>query len=222
MIRVERPQDLVPMRVTGVRVHPATQQHVVILETEDGATSLPIWIGPPEATGIAVHLEGQPTERPLTHDLMASLCGAAELRVESVAIWRSPESPMVFLAAIEVDAVGRHQLLDARPSDAINLALRTGAGIAVSAETLARAGVPAAEVTTGPPQAGRTVDVVTEDGESLGSAALYVDPAVGNQAQLFRAFEVTTIEASDTVRVRELAELKRIAVFPRAPQRPRH
>lgn len=217
IMQVERPVDLQPVQLEGVRVHQPTGQHVVLLASETHQVA--IWIGPSEATGIALWLDGQRPERPMTFDLLAALCSTAQLDVRDVAVWQSPNNPQIFLAAIAVEGDGRAQMVDARPSDAINLALRVGAPIFVSRATLERAGRPKSEADVQPPTPPHHVRVVTEDGEHLGEATAFVEPGPGFVAHVFRSFEVTGLRP-DEVRVRELADLKRLAVYPRPKPTP--
>ena len=68
--------DRVAMEVVGVRVELPTNTPILLLRERDGTRYLPIWIGTPEATAIALALEGIETSRPLTHDLMKTLLDA--------------------------------------------------------------------------------------------------------------------------------------------------
>jgi len=111
------------------------EQTVVLLRERDGDRRLPIWIGAPEAAALAFRLHGDAPPRPLTSDLMAELVRALGGRVEHVTVTRLEEK--VFYARVAVDG----QELDARPSDAINLAVRTGAPIQVEAAVLEEASV---------------------------------------------------------------------------------
>jgi RNA polymerase sigma factor (sigma-70 family) len=101
--------------------------HVMVLAERDGPRELPIWVGPAEATALAVSLEALETPRPLTYQLAASLVEAAGSRVTEVRISRLADS--VFYAVIVVDGPAGPQEVDARPSDAVNLAVVTGTPI---------------------------------------------------------------------------------------------
>jgi RNA polymerase sigma factor (sigma-70 family) len=103
--------------------------HVMVLAERDGPRELPIWVGPAEATALAVSLEALETPRPLTYQLAASLVEAAGSRVTEVRISRLADS--VFYAVIAVDGPAGPQEVDARPSDAVNLAVVTGTPIRV-------------------------------------------------------------------------------------------
>jgi RNA polymerase sigma factor (sigma-70 family) len=104
--------------------------HVLVLAEQDGTRQLPIWVGPAEATALALSLEAQEMPRPLTYQMAARLVEAAGSRVTEVKINRLAES--IFYAVIAVDGPAGPQEFDARPSDAINLAVVTGAAIRVN------------------------------------------------------------------------------------------
>ena len=110
-------------------------QRIVVLREKDGERVLPIWIGAGEGNALAVRLRDTATPRPLTADLMTELVRVLGGRVERVAITRLDKN--TFYASITVDG----QELDARPSDAINLAVRTAAPILVAPEVLDAAAI---------------------------------------------------------------------------------
>lgn len=76
--------DQVPMEIIGVRVELPTNTPILLLRERDGSRYLPIWIGTPEATAIALALEGVETARPLTHDLLRTVVEALGADVEQV------------------------------------------------------------------------------------------------------------------------------------------
>ncbi len=114
-----------------VKVHSLGQdrskQPVVLLREVVGTRLLPIWIGHAEAGSIAMHMAGQEPGRPLTHDLMADVVKRLTGRVERVAI--THVSNNTFYAELTLYQDGEVIRVDARPSDAIALAIRTGAPI---------------------------------------------------------------------------------------------
>lgn len=123
-------------RFTDAETDPA--KHVVVLQEQGGDRQLPIWVGPGEAEAIALALESVETPRPMTYQLMARLLGAAGVEVREVRITELTDR--VYYAAIEVDAAGETRQVDARPSDAINLALQTEAPIRVTEAVLEAGG----------------------------------------------------------------------------------
>jgi len=102
---------------------------VVILRELQGARVLPIWIGPGEARAIATQLVEKPHPRPLTHDLACGIVVGLGAKLTKVIVNRMEES--TYYAELVVEREGEVILLDARPSDSIALALRSGATIFV-------------------------------------------------------------------------------------------
>jgi RNA polymerase sigma factor (sigma-70 family) len=117
---------------------------IVLLREQGGDRVLPIWIGAAEGDALALQLTGGTMPRPLTADLMASLLEASGARVERVAI--SSLRDKTFYAVITLSAGGRTSEIDARPSDALNLATRVGAPVYVDPEILESSGMRADEV----------------------------------------------------------------------------
>lgn len=113
---------------------PARRSHVMVLAEHSGPRRLPIWIGPPEAIALALNLESQETPRPQTYQMARSLLEASGALVAEVRITRLTEE--TFYAAIIIDGPAGRQEVDARPSDAVNLALATGAPIRVDSALL--------------------------------------------------------------------------------------
>ncbi len=118
---------LVEMVVESVRVHMLSSRHVVILKEVDRDRYLPIWIGPWEASAIAMKLQGLTPERPLTHDLFATTLDELGARIDRVVI--SELADETFHARIMLQRDGRTIEVDARPSDALALAVRSGVRI---------------------------------------------------------------------------------------------
>jgi bifunctional DNase/RNase len=130
---------LIEMSVESVRVHMLSTQHVVILRELERDRYLPIWIGPWEASAIAMKLQGQAPERPLTHDLFATVLDALGASVREVIIADLADD--TFHARVMLEAGGRTIEIDSRPSDALALAVRTGARIFAAEAVLEWAGV---------------------------------------------------------------------------------
>jgi len=135
---------MIEVRVFAVALDTAGQ-HVVLLkpvvEHPDGELVVPIWIGPQEATSILIATQGQEVPRPLSHDLMKSLLDALGARVEQVEVTRIDGG--TFYAEITLVTPAGRQTVDARPSDAIALAVRARATIGVADEVVLEAGIPA-------------------------------------------------------------------------------
>ena len=127
------------MVVESVRVHMMSSQHVVILRDTGHDRYLPIWIGPWEANAIAMRLQGVTPERPMTHDLFSQTLAECGVTVERIIV--SDLSDDTFRARLLLQIDGRHVDLDARPSDAIALAVRTGVPIFATDSVLDKAGV---------------------------------------------------------------------------------
>jgi bifunctional DNase/RNase len=119
---------MVEMHLAAVRVELPTNTPVVLLqETEGARRTLPIFIGPFEASAIAEALQGVQRPRPMTHDLMRDLLNAAGLVVERVVITDLREG--TFYAEIQLRQGDRTLSVSSRPSDAMALAARTGTPI---------------------------------------------------------------------------------------------
>ena len=123
------------VEVVGVRVEMPSNAPIVLVRPITGGALLPIWIGPNEAAAIAMAQQGVAAPRPLTHDLFIATLLQLGTPLLSVRITRLEEG--VFFAEL----VFAEQAVDARPSDAIALALRAGVPILLSDEVLAEAGV---------------------------------------------------------------------------------
>jgi hypothetical protein len=130
---------LVEMFVESVRLHMLSNRHVVILKEPDRERYLPIWIGSWEASAIAMRLQGLVPERPLTHDLFATALAELGVRIQGVVITELADE--TFHARLILERDGLTTDLDARPSDALALAVRTEAPIRVAEAVLARAGL---------------------------------------------------------------------------------
>jgi bifunctional DNase/RNase len=125
-------QTMVEVRVGGLRLDENAQSPVVILQEAGGERRLPIWIGQPEAGAIAMELAGKKFERPLTHDLMKLIIEGLKASLERVAITELRTN--TFYAKIVFRRDNEVLSIDARPSDSIALALRTGSPIFVAEE----------------------------------------------------------------------------------------
>jgi bifunctional DNase/RNase len=134
---------MVEMRVAGIALDAASRSPIVLLRDPSGRRQVPIWIDQAQAQNIMAGLSEQPPPRPLSHDLMAQLLEAGGLSLERVIIHTIEDS--TFRAVLKLshgDGDGDTVELDARPSDAIALALRTGSGIWMLEEVVADASIP--------------------------------------------------------------------------------
>jgi RNA polymerase sigma factor (sigma-70 family) len=118
----------------GQGQEPGQRENVMILHERGGARRLPIWIGSAEATALALVLESVETPRPPTYKLAIGLTEAAGARIEEVRITRLLGE--LFYACVLVQGPGGPREVDARPSDAVTLALATGAQIRVDSRLL--------------------------------------------------------------------------------------
>ncbi len=134
---------MVQVRVAGVALD-ASGQHVLLLKPLDQMPGdglvLPIWIGQLEATSILVAVENADVPRPLAHDLMRLMLTALDASATRVEVTRIDDG--AFYAEVTLTTPLGDRIVDARPSDAIALAARTGAAMWVADEVLAEAGVP--------------------------------------------------------------------------------
>jgi uncharacterized protein len=122
-----------------VRLQLPTNQPVVLLRETAGTRFLPIWIGPVEATAIAYAVEGLVPLRPLTHDLLKSVTESLGGTVSKVVVTELRDA--VFHADLVLNQEGREVHVSARPSDAIALAVRSGAPLFAASEVIEDAGV---------------------------------------------------------------------------------
>jgi uncharacterized protein len=129
--------QLVPMSIKGLMLDPVSNSPIVVLKDENEKFFLPIWVGIFEANAIALQLESISTPRPMTHDLLRNMIAELDARVTRIVINDLRDS--TFFAQIALMTGGRTLELDARPSDAIALALRTEAPIFVAQSVLEQA-----------------------------------------------------------------------------------
>jgi bifunctional DNase/RNase len=127
--------DLRAVVVEGVRINPGGEPVVSLLETGGDLRRLTIWIGQDQAQSIHVALSRIELPRPNTHDLMVGMLGGLKRELARVAITELRDS--TYYAVLDVRGEGGAVQIDARPSDAIALAVRTGASIFVDDRVLA-------------------------------------------------------------------------------------
>lgn len=123
---------LLEAKLEGLALDMTTNTPVVILAPTDYDKVLPIWIGFAEAWAIAMELSGVGPQRPLTHDLLKLVIETLDAKVDRIEITKLKEQ--TFYAVIHVTSNGKDLQIDARPSDSIALALKTGASLWVNEE----------------------------------------------------------------------------------------
>ena len=119
----------IEMTIKGLMVDPITNTPIVILKDKEGDRVLPIWVGIFEANAIALQIENIATPRPMTHDLLRNVIHDLKATVQKVVVCDLQEN--TFYAMIHLTLNGDTLAIDARPSDAIALALRTRSPIFV-------------------------------------------------------------------------------------------
>ncbi len=157
--------DMVEVVIDSIRVSLMSQQRIVILREADAERYLAIWIGPYEAESITIALQDVEVARPLTHDLLRNVfrsLNATVLRVEVVALRDD-----VYYGNIVAEVNGHRLDIDARPSDALALAVRANVPILVSQEVMEMAGII--------PDEDITADEAAEDMESLGASEVELE-----------------------------------------------
>ena len=127
------------MDLVGVRIELPTNVPILLLREGDGNRYLPIWIGPNEATAIALALQGVEPQRPMTHDLLKIVVEALDAEVLTVDVTELVDG--TFFANLVLKRAGDEVSVSSRPSDAIALAARTAAPIFADRALLEVAGV---------------------------------------------------------------------------------
>ena len=159
----------------------------LVLGEKDGHRRLPIIIGGFEAQAIALEIENIKPNRPMTHDLMLSIMQQFELELEEVLITNLKEG--VFFSRLIVDQDGRTEEVDARPSDAIALAVRYSASIFTTEQILEEAGIVVQDEddATDAPQGDAAETASTEAGESAEQEAEAVQESGEELSELRKA-----------------------------------
>jgi bifunctional DNase/RNase len=137
---------MVEMRDAGIALDAASRSPIVLLRDPSGRRQVPIWIDQAQAQNILAGVADEPPPRPLSHDLMVSLLRAGDLQLERVIIHAIEDNTfraVLRLSPLAEEEDDESQLeVDARPSDAIALAVRTGSGIWMLEEVVADASIP--------------------------------------------------------------------------------
>ena len=140
---------LIEMSIKGLMVDPITNMPIVILKDKLGERVLSIWVGIFEANAIALQIENVATPRPMTHDLLRNIITDLDGSVDRIVV--SDLKDNTFFAIIHLTVRGERIAVDARPSDAIALALRTRSPILVDETVIVNA---------------KTVDFTAEPGDN--------------------------------------------------------
>jgi bifunctional DNase/RNase len=120
----------IEMTIKGLMIDPITNMPIIVLRDQAGQHILPIWVGVFEANAIALQIENVQTPRPMTHDLLKNILDDLQARVDRIVVSELKEN--TFYATIYLHSGrGETRSIDARPSDAIALALRTRSPIFV-------------------------------------------------------------------------------------------
>ncbi len=127
----------IEMTIKGLMVDPITNMPIIILRDKDGQKVLPIWVGIFEANAIALQIENVATPRPMTHDLLKNVINDLDASVQKIVVCDLKEN--TFFALIHLLVNGHTVAVDARPSDAIALALRAKAPIFVEESVIENA-----------------------------------------------------------------------------------
>jgi uncharacterized protein len=126
--------DEVEMQIRGLMMDPVTNTPIIVLKDVESDQVLPIWVGIFEANAIALELEKTTLPRPMTHDLMQNMARGLNAEIRKVVVSELRDD--TFYATIWMDHAGETVTMDARPSDAIALALRWDCPIYVNREVL--------------------------------------------------------------------------------------
>lgn len=131
--------EMVEVVIDSIRVSLMSQQRIVILRESNADRYLPIWIGVYEAEAITIALQEVEVARPLTHDLLKNVFGSLNARILRVEVLALRDD--TYFGNIVVEANGRTLNIDARPSDALNLAVRAHVPILVARSVMDAAGI---------------------------------------------------------------------------------
>ncbi len=131
---------MIEMKVAGIALEAVTRSPIVLLKDFEERRALPIYIGQDQAKAIISALERQTPPRPLTHDLMVNLLDACDIVLERVIIHSLQNDTFYAILCLRQGETKRE--VDARPSDAIAIAVRTGCSIWVMEEVIADASIP--------------------------------------------------------------------------------
>jgi len=170
---------MIPVKVQKIAYYPSSRSYTVILEEIAGSRILPVVVGAYEAQAIALSLESLKTPRPLTHDLIINIIKGIPSKLASVSITNLREGVFFSILSLKGDNIGRREI-DARPSDALAIALRLDAPIFVSKKVMNEAGITETELV-------KKSDIGSNELENL-------------EIQLARAIELEDYETAAEIR----------------------
>ena len=177
---------MIEMTIDSIRVSLMNYQRVVILKEKASERYLPIWIGPAEADAIAVKLQGATVPRPLTHDLLRSVIDSLGATIEAIVV--NDLKSDTFYAKIMLNVDGRQIEVDARPSDALALAVRAEVPVYADETVLDKAGILLDEETGKP--------IIEEGGEAGGGEKRVSDDEMKTKMSAFYDF-INTLDLDD-------------------------
>ncbi len=125
---------IIKMNVDGLLFDPRSGMYILLLKSIDGKSTLPIWIGKPEADSIALALGKVLTPRPLTHDLIKKVIEELNMTISRVVVREIVDN--TYYAALYITDGKNEKPIDSRPSDAVAIALRTNSPIYVNDDIL--------------------------------------------------------------------------------------
>ncbi len=131
---------MIEMKVAGIALDAVSRSPIILLKDAADRRALPIYISQDQAKAIINALEKQTPPRPFTHDLIVNIFDSCDIKVERITIDSLQDN--TFYASIVIDRNGQLKEIDARPSDAIAVAIRTKAPIWVIEEVIADASIP--------------------------------------------------------------------------------
>lgn len=205
--------DFIEMEVKGVRLDLIGQSPVVILSDKEGKKLFPIWIGFPEANAIDKELRHLPSARPMTHDLLHSILGHVQVKLKEVKVVDLKDN--TYYATLSLISNKNLIEVDARPSDAIILALKSKCPIYVSAKILEQKGVALTQSPTHSEGYGIRVQELTPSLAShfnfKGGKGVLVSEVVGGSPS-----ELSGIKAGDIISKINLKEIGNLQQFEEA------
>jgi len=136
----KKKSNLIKMKLEGVRIELPSQKPIILLKEENGNRYLPIWIGPYEASAIALEMSNIKTPRPMTHDLIVNIINNLKISIDNIEITDIKNN--TFYATINIKNIDSKIVrVDSRPSDAIATAVRIKCDIFVAEHVLESGGL---------------------------------------------------------------------------------